>query len=301
MNHLVIICGPTGIGKTRLAIQLARELDCCIISADSRQFFSELAIGTAVPSKDELAAAPHHFIHSRSIHEPYNASMYEEDVLHFLKEYFLSKNVAILAGGSGMYIDAVWRGIDDLPSIDPSLRKKWQAFYKERGLNELLTILSRVDPEYFDRVDRKNPKRILKALEVHDMTGRPYSSFLTQTEKSRNFRITGIGLNTQREKLYNTINLRVDEMMDKGLLEEARRVYPFRELTPLKTVGYRELFHYFEGKLKLDEAIDQIKNHTRAYARRQLTWFRRYPGLQWFEPTETESILQYIKSVTGKP
>jgi len=295
-RNLIIVCGPTGIGKTKLAIELAKELDCEILSADSRQVYKEMSIGTAVPTAGELRAVPHHFIRTHSIHNYYNASMFEVEVLSFLSDYFTRKNTMIMAGGSGLYIDAVCKGIDELPAIEPEVREKWQELFKINGLEFLQEKVRTSDPGYFSAADTNNPKRLLKALEVFEMTGKPYSSFLKKTPQERPFSILKIGLNIKRELLYDRINQRVDRMMEAGLVEEAKKLYPYRHLTPLNTVGYKELFAYFEGSVTLEEATEQIKNHSRAYARRQLTWFRRDKDMEWFEPEDRESILRYIES-----
>jgi tRNA dimethylallyltransferase len=293
-NHLIVLCGPTGIGKTRAAIALATQLQCDIISADSRQLYKEMSIGTAVTSTKELQLVPHHFIQSLSIHDYFNASKFETEVLAFLENYFASKKIALMVGGSGLYIDAVCKGIDDLPAIDPKVREKWAALFIENGIDFLRRKVTEIDPEYIGQADANNPKRLLKAIEVYEMTGRPYSSFLKHDKKSRPFNTIKIGLDTNRKQLYDQINLRVDKMIDDGLINEAKELYPFRHLTPLNTVGYKELFAYFDGKLKLDEAINQVKNHTRAYARRQLTWFRRDKEIHWFEPEDLGGMMRHI-------
>jgi tRNA dimethylallyltransferase len=295
-KHLIVLCGPTGIGKTKVAIEVSNNLDCEIISADSRQVFKEMHIGTAVPSTEELNSVKHHFIQSHSIHQYYNASMYEEEVIAFLSNYFEHNNMALLVGGSGLYIDAICKGIDELPTILPEIRDKWKQLHEEKGLEFIQEKVKTTDPDYYDVVDKKNPKRLLKAIEVYEMTGKPYSSFLLKEKKRRPFSICKIGLNTERKLLYEKINQRVDAMMQTGLLEEARILHPFKQLTPLKTVGYKELFAHFEGQLTLEEAVEQIKNHSRAYARRQLTWFRRDEEIEWFEPEDANQILSFIES-----
>jgi tRNA dimethylallyltransferase len=293
--HLIVICGPTGIGKTGVAIRLAEKLKCEIISADSRQLFSEMSIGTAVPSAEELARVPHHFIRSRSVADPYNASMYEQDVIRFLDNYFKHKDRIIMAGGSGMYIDAVCRGIDDLPTIRPGIRTKWRTIFESKGISFLQEKVREVDPDYFERVDRQNHKRLLKAIEVYEQTGKSYSSFLKHEPKKRYFDSIKIGLNTDRQILYEQINHRVGQMIGVGLVEEARRLLPYRDLSPLKTVGYQELFDYFDGLLSLEEAVQKIRDHSRAYARRQITWFRRDPDIRWFEPDQETAILKWTE------
>lgn len=294
-KHLIVICGPTGIGKTRVAIEVAGNLGCEIISADSRQIYKEMRLGTAVPSMKELKTIRHHFIQSHSIHRYYNASLFEQEVVDFLKKYYETHNTAVMAGGSGLYIDAVCTGIDELPTVMPAVREKWKKLYDEEGLDFLQRKVKEIDPAYYEKVDRNNPKRLLKAIEVNEMTGESYSSFLTSSKKKRSFTTCKIGLDTDRKELYEKINQRVDDMMANGLLEEAKTLHPFKHLTPLKTVGYKELFAYLEGQLPLNEAVAKIKNHTRAYARRQLTWFRRDKQVAWFEPDEIDRITSYIK------
>jgi len=294
-KFLIVICGPTGIGKTKIAIEIAKYLNCEIISADSRQVFKEMHIGTAIPSESELKSVPHHFIQSHSIHECFNASMFEQEVLGFLENYFAKNNVCLMVGGSGLYINAVCEGIDELPSIDINIRKKWQNLFEEKGLRSLQTHLQKIDPLYFEKVDKENPKRLLKAIEIFEMTGKPYSSFLEKEKKLRPFQILKLGLNTDRSRLYDKINERVDQMMNNGLLDEALSLHPYKNLTPLNTVGYKELFNSFEGKISTDEAQEQIKNHSRAYARRQLTWFRHDKSITWFEPKDIQTIKEFIR------
>ncbi|QQS50253.1 MAG: tRNA (adenosine(37)-N6)-dimethylallyltransferase MiaA [Bacteroidota bacterium] len=293
---LVVIGGPTGIGKTPVSIALAQHFKTEIVSADSRQFFKEMTIGTAVPSPSDLAKVKHHLVQNLSIDEAYNASRYESDALACLDGIFKQNNIAFLVGGSGLYIDAICKGIDDLPSISAEVRQKLNCFFEIEGLERLQEEVNRIDPEYFEVVDKNNPKRLLKALEVFEMTGLPYSRFLLRTSKERSFHVINLFLDTNRTVLYNRINQRVDKMVQAGLVEEARSLWPKKGLTPLKTVGYSELFSYFEGNLKLEEAIEQIKNHSRAYARRQLTWFRRYSESHWFDPVQLEEVKALIQS-----
>jgi len=292
---LVIVGGPTGIGKTATAIKLAQHFNTEIVSADSRQFFKELSIGTAVPSAKELAAAKHHFIHNLSIDDGYNASDYEEDTIQLLDKLFTKHKVVILAGGSGLYIDAVCKGIDYLPTISQEVRKKYQDIFEQEGIETVRTLVEKIDPEYYQKVDRNNHKRMLKALEVFDMTGQPYTSFLKNQKKQRSFNTLTIILDMDRTELYERINYRVDHMVEAGLIDEALTVLSKKHLTPLKTVGYKELFEYFEGNITKEEAITQIKNHSRAYARRQLTWFRRYEDAHWFQPDQVEEMVELIR------
>ena len=293
-KELIVIAGPTGIGKTSLSIELALKLNTEIISADSRQIYKELCIGTAVPSDEELAKVKHHFIQNISIHEAYNASKYEEDVNLLLIELFQKYDKVILCGGSGMYIDAVCKGIDDLPSVDAETRNRIQLQLENEGIESLLEDLIKLDPSSFDKIDLRNPKRIQKALEVSIITGKPYSSFLTSPEKKRFYSVKKIVLNMDREILYDRINKRVDAMIREGLVDEARNMYPLRKINALNTVGYKELFSYFGGEISLEEAITAIKSNTRNYVRKQLTWFRKDPDAKWFHPSEFEGIMSFI-------
>lgn len=293
---LVVILGPTGIGKTRTAIELAKKFRTEILSADSRQFYRELKIGTASPTPQELSEARHHFTGHISVKDYYNASMYEVEALELLEELFDKMNPVILTGGSGLYIDSLCNGIDDLPHVDQEVRKKLQAAFIEKGLSFLREELLRLDPMHYEKVDLNNPKRILKALEVCHITGKPYSSFLTQPKKERGFRILKIGLNMDREELYQRINQRVDKMMEEGLEEEARSLYGFRNLNSLNTVGYKELFDHFDVIISREKAVELIKRNTRHYAKRQLTWFARDKEIHWFHPTEMESIITLVQS-----
>jgi tRNA dimethylallyltransferase len=293
--YLIIICGPTGIGKTRIGIELAKKFGSVILSADSRQIYKEMTIGTAVPSMEEQNSVPHYFLQTHSIHEPYNASRFEVEANDFLSGYYKNNQVALMVGGSGLYIDAVCHGIDDLPSISKPVREKWHLIYQDEGIEYLQQQVLKTDPEYYQVVDKNNPKRLQKAMEVYEMTGLPYSSFRTRTQRPRIYTPVKIALNTAREELYQRINQRVDKMMGNGLLEEAKSLFPNKHLSPLNTVGYKELFDYFEGKLTLDEAVIQIKNHSRAYARRQITWFRKDKSVRWFEPGEINPIIRYIE------
>jgi tRNA dimethylallyltransferase len=292
---LVVIGGPTGIGKTSTGIKLAKSFNSEIISADSRQFYKEMSIGTAVPSAKELSEIKHHFIHNLSVDKIYNASHFENDVLELLNNLFKKNKVVFMVGGSGLYIDAVCSGIDYLPTIPTDVRLKFQSLYEDKGINEVKRLVEQTDPDYYNKVDKQNPKRMLKALEVYEVTQQTYTSFLKNQKKTRSFNTLKIVLDMNREELYNRINKRVDTMIEEGLVEEARKMLPKRELTPLKTVGYKELFEYFDGNIQLDEAITQIKNHSRAYARRQLTWFRRYNDINWFNPKDINLMLNLIQ------
>jgi tRNA dimethylallyltransferase len=293
-RYLIIIAGPTAVGKTDTAIRLARFFGTDIINADSRQVYREMKTGTAIPSALQQAQVRHHLVGHRSIHQQYNASLFELEALEILDSLFAHHKVVILAGGSGMYIKAVCHGIDDIPSVDPEIRERLQREYLENGLSGIQKRLLTADPEYYLKADLNNPKRILKALEISEMTGRPYSTFLTGHAKERNFHPLRIGLNIPREELHARINRRVDSMMAEGLVDEARGLYPYRELNALNTVGYKELFDYFENKYSLNETVQKIKDHTRQYARRQLTWFRKQKDTKWFSPNEDEQILNFV-------
>jgi tRNA dimethylallyltransferase len=293
-SYLIIIAGPTAVGKTDTAIRIAGYFETEIINADSRQAYREMKTGTAVPSELQLAQVRHHLVGHRSIHQPYNASIFELEALEILDGLFANHRAVVLAGGSGMYIEAVCHGIDDIPSVDPGIRERLEREYLEKGLNDIQTRLLSADPEYYKKADLNNPKRILRALEISEMTGRPYSSFLTGHAKKRSFNTVRIGLNIPREELHANINRRVDSMVAGGLVEEALRLYPYRELNALNTVGYKELFYYFDNKCSLDEAVQKIKDHTKQYARRQLTWFRKQKDMKWFRPNDDDLILNFL-------
>lgn len=296
MKNLIVIIGPTGIGKTELAVELAQKLQCEIISCDSRQFYKELKIGTAVPSNEELAAAKHHFIGNLSIHDYYNASTFEFQVMDLLKELYLEYDNAIMVGGSGMYVDAVCRGIDDLPEIDQKIRAELEEKYQKEGIESLRFELKKVDPEYYDIVDLRNHKRILKGLEIFRMTGKTYTSFRKALRKERDFNIIKIGLTMDREKLYERINFRVDKMVEQGLIEEAKKFYQYKDTNALNTVGYKELYAHFDGEYELDKAIELIKRNSRRYAKRQLSWFNRDKDINWFDRGDKAEIWDFIGS-----
>lgn len=296
MNTLLVVLGPTGVGKSAISIQLAKYYQTEIISADSRQFYKELSIGTAVPSVDELKEVPHHFIQTKSIFDYYNVSAYENEALELFEKLFQSKDLLILTGGSMLYIDTICKGIDDIPTVDPEIREEVIDWYVTNGIEALRERLLEVDPEYYHIVDLNNHKRMLHAVEIHQMTGLPFSSFRKNTKRERPFRIIKIGINQDREILYDRINARVLKMMEAGLLEEAKTVYLHRKLNSLNTVGYKELFAHFDGECTLDEAVDLIQRNTRKYARKQLTWFRRDQEIQWFEPQQFTEIVEYMNS-----
>ena len=293
-NFLVVIAGPTASGKTKLSLQLAQFFQTVIINADSRQFYKELQIGTAPPTNEDLQKVKHYFVQNLSIHDYYNVSKYENDVLLLLNELFETYKIIFLVGGSGLYIDAVCKGIDDMPEYDPELRANLIEMLNEKGIEWLRALLKQLDPDTYNRIDLKNKNRVLRAIEVSLQTGLPYSSFLKRTPKKRPFNIIKIAINKEREKLYADINSRVDEMIKAGLVNEALSLYKYKHLTPLKTVGYKELFDFIENKITLDEAIDLIKRNTRKYARKQLTWFRRDKEYKWFDSNDLEKITQYI-------
>lgn len=287
---LVVIGGPTAVGKTAIAIAVAKQFNAEIISADSRQFYREMNIGTAKPSPVELQAVKHHFINNLSIHDYYNAFMFEQEVLQFLEKYFLSRDLAFMVGGSGLYIDAVCNGLDDLPTIQPEIRQKLLQKYENEGIERIRFELKQIDPEYYLQVDLKNPKRILHALEIFYQTGKKFSQLRQEQKRIRPFNIIKIVLNQDREVLHERINKRVDVMIENGLFEEAKSLFPYRQLSPLQTVGYREPFGFFEGKYDEEEAVRLIKRNTRHYARRQISWFKRDAENQWVKPDVSEVI-----------
>jgi tRNA dimethylallyltransferase len=289
---LIVITGPTAVGKTALTIQLAQHYGVPIINADSRQIYRELPIGTAAPSEEQLRQVRHYFVASKSIDDYYNASMYEQEVLECLKVQ--PSNINILSGGSMMYIDAVCNGIDDIPTIREDIREEMKRRYQEEGLEALCEDLKRLDPEHYEVVDKQNYRRVIHALEICYQTGRTYTSFRTQKKKERPFNIVKIGLNRDREELYQRINQRVDEMMENGLLDEVRGLYDKRSVNALNTVGYKELFDYLDGRWPLEEAVERIKGNTRRYARKQLTWFKRDENVKWFHPDQQQEIMNYI-------
>lgn len=291
---LIVITGPTAVGKTDLCMEIAGRFDIPIINADSRQLFRELRIGTASPTPEQLAKVRHYFVGTLNIGDYYSASMYEQDVLTLLGQLFKTSDYALLSGGSMMYIDAVCNGIDDIPTVDEKTRTLMKRRLAEEGLEKLVEELRRIDPEHYEVVDRQNPRRVVHALEICHMTGQTYTSFRKAEKKQRPFEIIKIGLNREREELYNRINRRVDSMMEQGLLKEAEEMLPYRQANALNTVGYKELFSYFDGIWELDEAVERIKGNTRRYARKQLTWFKRDQQMKWFHPDEQEQIMKYI-------
>lgn len=303
MNYLVTIIGPTAIGKTSLSIALAQHFNCDIISCDSRQFFKEMRIGTAVPSKEELDAVPHHFIQNKSIFENYSVGDFEKEAIARLDELFLKNSIQIMVGGSGLYVDAVLKGFDDFPEIDNSIREKINSDFEELGIIYLQQQLKKLDPNFYQKNETENaqtlqnPQRMKRFVEVCLGTGKPYSSFLNQRKNERNFTPIIIGLDAEREIIYDRINQRVDNMINEGLVNEAETLFPNRQLNALQTVGYRELFDFFDGTTTLEFAIEEIKKSTRRFAKRQLTWFKRTENTKWFDyKTNTKEIVEYINS-----
>lgn len=294
MNFLIVVLGPTGVGKTELCLSLAEYLHTPIINADSRQIFAELPIGTAAPTVEQQQRVRHYFVGNHHIQDYYSAAMYEQDVMNLLSNLFQKQNVALLTGGSMMYIDAVCKGIDDIPTVRDDIRAWMKQRLETEGLSRLVDELKELDPEHWSIVDKQNPRRVVHALEICHQTGKTYTSFRTAEKKQRPFQIIKIGLNRERAELYDRINQRVFLMMEEGLEEEARKVYPQRGLTSLRTVGYKEMFAYFDGEIDREEAIRQIQSHSREYMRKQLTWFKRDKEIKWFHPNDMEKIIDYL-------
>lgn len=300
MNFLLILLGPTGVGKTELSLRMAEHFQAPILSSDSRQLYKELSVGTAAPTAIQMKRVKHYLVGTLSLTDYYSASQFEEEVLALLDELYTSHPVAVMTGGSMMYIDAVCKGIDEIPTVLPEIRQAVYAEYEQKGLAPFLDELKEADPVHYEEVDRQNYKRVLHAIEICRQTAHPYSSFRTNIRKERPFKIIKIGLTRDREELCERINQRVDQMMADGLQEEARKVYPYRHLNALNTVGYKELFKYFDGEWPLDLALEKIKRNSRVYARKQMTWFKRDREIQWFHPEQEEAILSYIHSEMTK-
>lgn len=299
MNHpktLISIVGPTAIGKTALAIEVAKHFNSEIISNDSRQFFKEMFIGTAVPSKDELNQVTHHFIQNISIHESYSVGDFEKDGLSFLENYFNTNSICVMVGGSGLYEKAITVGFDDFPEVDPKIREELNQELDQFGIERLQEELKLNDPKYFEEVDIQNRQRVIRALEIFRGTGQPFSSFRQKNTNKRPFQILKIGLELPREEMYDRINKRVDIMVNEGLIEEARSLYPLKHLNALQTVGYRELFDHFDGNITLEFAIEEIKKNTRRFAKRQMTWFRKDEEVKWFSPLDKDEIINYVNN-----
>lgn len=292
---LFVLLGPTAVGKTKLSIRIAQTLSAEILSVDSRQFYREMKIGTASPSEAELQIVPHHFIGHLSIFDEYNVSRFESDAIQTLDNLFRSNRFALLTGGSGLYIRAVCQGIDDLPDPDPSVRESLKELLTREGLAPLQLQLRELDPEFYKIIDRSNPKRLLRALEICITTGQPYSALRKNTPRNRSFRIVRIGLMRDKEDLYNRINTRVDQMIDQGLESEARSLFPYQHLNALNTVGYKELFAYFDVEITLAKAVEKIKTNSRRYAKRQMTWFRKEQDIHWFDAGKEDQIIAFIK------
>lgn len=294
-KNLIVIVGPTAIGKTNLSIQLANHFNCEIISGDSRQFYKEMKIGTAVPSDDELALAKHHFIQHKSIHETYTVGDFEKEALNKLKILFDTNDYAILVGGSGLYIDAVTKGLDYFPEVDINTREQLQKEYDTNGIQTLQEQLKVLDKSYYDSVDLQNTHRVMRALEVCLSSGKPYSSFLTSSKKNRPFKCIKIGITADRNIIYDRINMRVDLMIKEGLLDEAKNLYEYKTLNALNTVGYKELFKYFDQEWELDFAISEIKKNTRRFSKRQLTWFKKDTEIEWFDYlSQLDRVIKHI-------
>ena len=296
MNTLIVITGPTAVGKTELCLRIAEKFNIPVINADSRQIFRGMQIGTAAPTPEQRKRVRHYFVDLLELDEYYNASMYEQDVMKLLYSMFKDKDnaIALLTGGSMMYIDAVCNGIDDIPTISDEVRLLYKQRLEKEGLTTLLQELKVKDPQYYDFVDKNNPRRVVHGLEICHQTGRTYSSFRVKEKKQRPFKIIKIALNRDREELYSRINRRVDEMMENGMVEEARLLLPYRSLNALNTVGYKELFRYFDGEWTMEEAIERIKGNTRRYARKQLTWYKKDNDIVWFDAAETDKVFMYL-------
>ena len=301
MNTLIVLLGPTGVGKTELSLRVASHVGSPIISADSRQLYKELVIGTAAPTAEQLARIKHYFVGTLSLTDYYNASQFEEEVLLCLENLFPSTSNVVMTGGSMMYIDAVCNGIDELPTVSQEIRTNLMKRFEVEGLDPIREDLKRLDPQHYNEVDLNNYKRVIHALEICLMTGRPYSELRTNTKKTRPFRIIKIGLTRDREELCDRINARVDQMMRDGLLEEARHVYPYKHLNSLNTVGYKEMFNYLDGEWPLDFAIEKIKRNSRVYARKQMTWFKRDKEINWFHPDNIQGILTFLDEQLKRP
>mgnify|MGYP000532813024 FL=1 len=294
-NKLIVLIGPTGVGKTELSLSLAEFLHTPVINADSRQLYKDLTIGTAAPTADQLKRVKHYFVGTLSLTDYYSAAQFESDVISLLDQLYQTHPFALMSGGSMMYIDAVCNGIDDIPTVDQETREMIMERYQQEGLTPLSNELRLLDPDYYAIVDQKNPKRILHALEICYMTGKPYSSFRTNKKKERSFDIIKIGLRRDREELYERINKRVDEMIQNGLIDEVKNVMSYRYTNALNTVGYKEIFQYLDGNWSLEQAIEKIKQNTRIYSRKQMTWFKRDEEIRWFHPEQETEILSYLR------
>lgn len=298
-NTLIVLPGPTGVGKTEIAIDLALRLGCEIISCDSRQFYREMPVGTAAPDKEQLARVRHHFIGFLSVKNYYSISLFERDVLALLPSLFDKSHIAVMTGGSMLYMDAVCRGLDDIPDTDPAVRQKFIEMYRREGIGGLRFALKLLDPDHYAKVDLHNPRRMMRALEISESTGKPYSSFLTSPQRERDFRIIKAGLTRERSDLFSRIDQRVDRMIDAGLEQETASLIKYRGLNALNSVGYREMFSFLDGEITREQAIALIKRNTKRYARRQLTWWNRDKEIQWFEAGNSKAIMNWIDNQTG--
>lgn len=299
VKNLIVIVGPTAVGKTMLSINLAKHFDTEIVSADSRQFYQEMTIGTAKPTAEEMGDVVHHFINNLSIEVSYDIGKFENDALTIIDQIFEQKESTILTGGSGLYIDAVCKGFDGMPNIPQDIRNSLNRLYAEEGIEALGVKLKSVDKEYYNQVDRNNPQRVIRALEVYEATGTPFSFFRNSTTKTRPFKITKIGLERDREELYKRIDQRMEMMIDQGLFEEAEKLYPYKSNNALQTVGYKEVFEYIDGVYDKQEAIRLLKRNSRRYAKRQMTWFRKDEEIKWFHPDDEKAIIAYLKECIG--
>lgn len=298
---LIVLVGPTAVGKTRVAIRLARALSCPVINCDSRQIYRGMDIGTAAPTPQEMTQAEHYFVRQLDLGQEYSAARYEQDVLALMQQLSSSHSCAILSGGSMMYVDAVCQGIDDIPTVDAQVRARLKERYEQEGLQPLLDELLLLDPEYYHLVDCHNHKRVIHALEICHTSGRTYTSFRVRAHRERPFRIIKIGLRRSREELFARINARVDQMMAEGFLEEVRSLYPLRHLNALNTIGYKEMFRVLDGEWELPMAVERMKKNTRVYAKKQMTWYQRDPSIRWFHPDEESEVLAYIESALLVP
>jgi len=295
---LIVLFGPTASGKTSFSVQLAQALEAEILSADARQFYQEMSIGTAKPTLEEMEGVPHHFVDCRSIKDDYSVGDFERDAIAFLDDYFKTKNIAILVGGSGFYMRAVCEGLDNYPDVPPNIRQTLNTIYEEQGILPLQEELAQCDPDYYAKVDTNNPKRLIRALEIYRATGQPFSSFHQQRKAIRPFNILKLGLRWEREQLYHRINQRVDNMLDDGLLEEVKSLYSYKHLNALQTVGYQEIFDYLDNKISLEKAIELVKRNSRRYAKRQMTWLRREDKLNWIDcPMDAQKAVTFVQSL----
>ncbi len=295
-----MVAGPTAVGKTELCIKLAKKFQTAIISSDSRQFYKETDIGTAKPSHAEMQGVPHYFVNNLSIHDDYDVRQFEKDALLVLDDLFQTNDVVIMTGGSGLYIDAICNGFDAIPEVDPEIRRSLNQLYQDEGITALQEKLAELDPDYYKQVDSHNPQRLIRGCEVTIGTGKPFSSYRKRNKINRPFQVIKVGLKRERQELYDRINLRMDQMIAAGLFDEAERLFPFRQLNALQTVGYSEIFGYLEGRYDKDEAVRLLKRNSRRYAKRQMTWFRKDEEMQWFAPDEYEKVVMFVQDQMGR-